>query len=227
MVLDPKGTGAIVVTMDRTSLKAGDTLAAQLKAIKAPSFVSVINFTTFSDATKKDVRSGRRNTLGTFRRNTARPWRSGSLSRTASGPRWAGSRSWRRGGDGDDVPATGSAKVADDDCRSKMIGGRCPVPHLRPVASTAAVAFRGLTALCPAYQSETPMKRYPRCSSATGTETRPPPNLDLKCHRVADGEGIPTLKRRHLCPHPRPGRARLEAVRLQTRKDPARLRPSR
>lgn len=55
MKLDPKGTGAVVVTMDRTSLKAGDTLASTLKGLNGPSFAAVVRFTTFSDATKKDV----------------------------------------------------------------------------------------------------------------------------------------------------------------------------
>ena len=115
MVLDPKGTGAIVVTMDRTSLKAGDTLAAQLKAIKAPSFVSVINFTTFSDATKKDVQVWAPKHVGYV------PQKHGATlaeaARVANGL-WAS----MGGGHGDEEttttlpPTTGaSAKPADED----------------------------------------------------------------------------------------------------------------
>jgi len=114
MVLDPKGTGAIIVTMDRTSLKAGDTLAAQLKAIKAPSFVSVINFTTFSDATKKDVQVWAPKHVGYVPQKHGKTL--ADAARVANGL-WA---SMGGGGHGDEEttapPTTGaSAKPAVDD----------------------------------------------------------------------------------------------------------------
>lgn len=120
MILDPHGTGAVVVTMDRTSLKAGDTLASTLKGLKAsngeqvPSFAAVVRFTTVSDPTKNDVQVWTPSVVG----RTSRAKHGAALKQAAD----IANSLWDSmgGGHGDEEttvpPTTGaSAKPVDED----------------------------------------------------------------------------------------------------------------